>query len=173
MCSTRTKSNDETITEDFMNLKKEVICALPVLLVTAVFATGTLAQTNVPAANPKSAGFVAPNILSPELIETIVAQGAMKLENPSVLTSFYGYDNDGTFVPTGTPANEATKTEPDKNTYLALRGLHGADPSYDYGRHFLYQGHESGSQDGIEANRGKTQGGPEKGYITRISLNAD
>ena len=148
-----------------MNLKKEIICALPVLLVTAAFATETLAQTNVPAANPKSAGFVAPNILSPELIETIVAQGAMKLENPSVLTSFYGYDNDGTFIPTGTPASEATKTEPDKNTYLVLKGLHGADPSYDYGRHFLYQGHESGSA--------AAAGGPERGYITRINLDAD
>ena len=143
------------------------------LLLTTVSTLDGWSQTNVAAPNPKVAGFAAPNILSPELIETIVAQGTTKLENPSHLTSFYGYDNDGTFVPTGSPASEATKTEPDKNTYLVLRGLHGADPNYDYGSHFLYQGHESGSQDGIEANRGKTQGGPEKGYITRINLDAD
>ena len=54
---------------------------------------------------------------------------------------------------------EATKTEPDKNTYLVLYGQRGADPSYDYGTHFLFQGHENGA------------GG--KGYITRINLDAD
>ena len=40
--------------------------------------------------------------------------------------------------------NEAHKTEPDKNTYLVLRGQPGADPDYDYGTHFLFQGHETG-----------------------------
>src|SRR5262245_29164659 len=38
--------------------------------------------TAVAAANPKTVGVPAPNILSPELIETIVAQGSFKLENP-------------------------------------------------------------------------------------------
>ena len=32
--------------------------------------------------------------LSPELSQTVVAQGSTKLENPSALTSYYGYDND-------------------------------------------------------------------------------
>jgi secreted PhoX family phosphatase len=36
-------------------------------------------------------------------------------------------------------------------------GLRGADPNYDYGTHFLFQGHETGSP----------------GYITRINLDAD
>ena len=40
---------------------------------------------------------------------------------------------------------EATKTEPDKNTYLNIDGQGGADASYDYGTHFLFQGHENGS----------------------------
>src|SRR5436190_526711 len=35
------------------------------------------------AANPKSVGVPAPNVLSPELIEAIVAQGSWTLENPS------------------------------------------------------------------------------------------
>jgi hypothetical protein len=52
---------------------------------------------------------------------------------------------------------EASKTEPDKNTYLVLYGQKGADPSYDYGTHFLFQGHETGTT----------------GYITRINLDAD
>ena len=54
---------------------------------------------------------------------------------------------------------EASKTEPDKNTYLVLDHQHGADPQYDYGTHFLFQGHELGA------------GG--QGYITRINLDAD
>ncbi len=34
---------------------------------------------------------------------------------------------------------EATKTEPDKNTYLVLDGQKGPDAGYDYGKHFLFQ----------------------------------
>ncbi len=64
-------------------------------------------------------------------------------------------------VPTpASPATEAKKTEPDENTYLVFKhGLDGADPGYDYGTHFLFQGHEGGA------------GGA--GYITRINLDAD
>ena len=87
----------------------------------------------------------------------------------------YGYQDNGTFlpVPSGaikppaappfsvtitqvTPV-EAQKTEPDKNTYLVLDDQKGADPNYDYGRHFLFQGHEAGTP----------------GSITRINLDAD
>ena len=61
-------------------------------------------------------------------------------------------------LPSPGVATEAFKTEPDKNTYLVFRhGLSGADSSYDYGTHFLFQGHETGSP----------------GYITRINLDAD
>jgi hypothetical protein len=123
--------------------------------------------TPVQSANPKAPGLASPNILSPELTEAIVAQGSFKLENASDLTNFYGYDNDGPMLPAPgdlpsvTPPHkiEATKTEPDKNTYLVLHNQHGADPNYNYGTHFLYQGHELGN------------GGV--GYITRINLDAD
>src|SRR5262245_33501883 len=101
--------------------------------------------TPVPNANAKVPGFAVPNVLSPELIESHVAQGSTPLENPSALTGFYGYDSDGPMLPALGSNVEATKTEPDKNTYLVLRGLHGADPKYDYGRRFLYQGHELGT----------------------------
>lgn len=124
--------------------------------------------TGVPSANTRSAGYAPASALSPELSQTVVAQGSTRLENPSALTSYYGYDNDVTdsagqpvMVPTpSSGGKEAHKTEPDKNTYLVFKkGLTGADPNYDYGTHFLFQGHEGGA------------GGA--GYITRVNLDAD
>jgi hypothetical protein len=115
--------------------------------------------TPVPAANPKAAGFAAPNVLSPELAEKVVAQGSNPLENPSGQFTLYGYNNDGPLLPSLGSNVEATKTEPDKNTYLVLPQLSGADANYDYGHRFLFQGHEN-SKDG-------------NSYITRINLDAD
>jgi hypothetical protein len=130
--------------------------ALPVFLAVGAFAADPTYPSNVDA-NAKVPGIVAPNILSPELAETLLATGSMKLENPSGVIKYYGYNDDGTFIPT-TPGSavEAHKTEPDKNTYLVLDDQKGPDPSYNYGKHFLYQGHETGTQ----------------GYITRINLDA-
>ena len=118
--------------------------------------------TSVPA-TPDVRGFDAPNALSPELREFVAAQGAHKVENPTAVVPYYGYNGNGTLLPDPTlvqsPGHpvEASKTEPDKNTYLRMRGLHGADPNYRYGTHFLFQGHETGLT----------------GYITRINLDAD
>lgn len=126
----------------------------------------------VPAPNPKSPGLSSPNVLPAELIESPVAQGSIPLENPATVTladgssatvSHYGYDGNGPLLPapgdlpSATHLVEASKTEPDKNTYLVLFGQTGADPRYDYGTHFLFQGHETGTT----------------GYITRINLDAD
>jgi hypothetical protein len=130
-------------------------------------APGAPTLTNVPAANTKSDGFAPASKLSPELRQVAVAQGATRLENTSTLTSYYGYDNDTlnsagepVMVPTATNPVEAHKTEPDKNTYLTFKGgLSGADSNYDYGTHFLFQGHEGGANGA--------------GYITRINLDAD
>jgi len=125
----------------------------------------------VPTANPRTAGVAVPNVLTPELMETIVAQGSMKLENGTTDFPYYGYDGDGTLVPLAgalqAPGHnvEATKTEPDKNTYLVLAGQHGFDPNYDYGTHFLYQGHENGTKNAIT--------GLGMGYLTRVNLDAD
>src|SRR4051794_10118114 len=119
--------------------------------------------TNVANAQPKQRGRSVPNKLARELAEIQQASGADLLEgaNPGVAPAFYGYslysDPDNPLVPIPPSAAEAHKTEPDKNTYLVLGGQKGADPSYDYGSHFLYQGHESGTP----------------GYITRVNLDAD
>jgi hypothetical protein len=126
----------------------------------------------VVSANPKIVGSPSPNVLPPELIEVAAAQGSIPVENPTTVdlgggvtatVTHYGYDNDGPLLPapgdlpSATHLVEASKTEPDKNTYLVLFGQAGADPTYDYGTHFLYQGHESGTT----------------GTITRINLDAD
>ena len=160
-----------------MGLKKRKLLLLPAtaLAAGAAFAAVSLASpsdgglnlTNVLSANTKSDGFAPASVVSPELTQTAVAQGSTKLENPSALTSYYGYDNDvlnaagqPQMLPLPGSATEAQKTEPDKNTYLVFKdGLKGADPDYNYGSHFLFQGHELGV------------GGA--GYITRINLDAD
>jgi hypothetical protein len=128
--------------------------------------------TSVPTANQRAAGYSPASRLSPQLAQVSLAQGATKLENPSGIVSFYGYENDTPsadnpalpqMLPAGTPATEAQKTEPDKNTYLILRGS-GPDHAYDYGSHFLFQGHE---------NAAKDASGQRLGYLSRINLDAD
>ncbi len=149
------------------------------LLLSVVFAAAGAAAppdkvqlSNVAQANTRSDGYAPAPILSPELAQIVVAQGSTKLENPNALTSYYGYDNDTLntagqpqMVPTPTsPTTEAHKTEPDKNVYLVFKqGLGGPDPKYDYGDHFLFQGHEAGPGSGNGS----------LGYITRINLDAD
>src|SRR5262249_46538617 len=142
----------------------------PTLLLLSSLVAGSLAAgmvtaadlTPVPNANPKTPGVVAPTILSPELAQIVSAAGAYPVENPTndVITH-YGYANVNSkpMIPAFGSNVEAQKTEPDKNTYLVLRSQTGPDVDYDYGSHFLFQGHEAGA------------GG--KGAITRINLDAD
>jgi hypothetical protein len=148
---------------------------LVVSLVSSLAAVSAAAQTfvGVPHANPKAPGISAPNGLTPELNEAPVAQGSNPLENQQSVTfpnggtavfSDYGYYGDGSHVPLPGTTVEATKSEPDKNTYLVLRGQKGADPKYDYGTHFLFQGHEAGSN---------TAPGRRASYVTRVNLDAD
>ena len=114
-------------------------------------------------ANPTVPGLTSPNHLSPELAQVVRAQGSDLVENPRDGIGYYGYDSVSNTPPlmpvlnASAPYAEAKKTEPDKNTYLELNGQTGPDPSYDYGKRFLFQGHEAGAP----------------GYITRINLDAD
>ena len=139
------------------------------LAVVAALATGGAANaaagfglTGVPRANPSGPGRTTPNTLSPELAEVIRAQGSNVLENARDGVGYYGYDsvdNTPPLMPVGSTP-EAHKTEPDKNTYLVLKGQTGPDATYDYGTHFLFQGHESSDS-------------TSSGYVTRINLDAD
>jgi hypothetical protein len=97
--------------------------------------------SGVPAPNPV---VVSDNVFSPEFTDGLVAQGIDLLENPSGLITQFGYLSDG------------TNTEPDENTYLILdHNPGGPTPDYDYGRHFLFQGHENSG---------------DLAYVTRINL---
>ncbi|MFI5317675.1 MAG: phosphatase [Myxococcota bacterium] len=126
--------------------------------------------TGVPSANTKVVGVSRPNVLPPELAEIARAQGSTPLENPTPAIPFYGYDGNGPMLPApgdlNTPTHnvEATKTEPDKNTYLVLDHATGADPNYDYGNHFIFQGHELAVSDAS---------GRATSFISRINLDAD
>ncbi|HUL72831.1 MAG TPA: alkaline phosphatase PhoX [Vicinamibacterales bacterium] len=99
---------------------------------------------SVPAPNAR-AGSPANVIIDDYRLDRI-AQGTDPLENPSGVITKFGFLNDG----------GPTKTEPDQNTYLEVPGgLPGPTPNFDYGRRYLFQGHENGG--GLA-------------YVTRINL---
>ena len=106
-------------------------------------------KNSVPNANQR-VGHPA-NVISNGFVLQEIARGTDPLENPSGVITRFGLLND--FPP---QPIEATRTEPDENLYLILpENPGGPTPGFDYGRHFLFQGHE---------NRNNLA------YITRINL---
>ena len=84
------------------------------------------------------------SLIDPDFRTRLLAAGTDPLENPSGIITQYGYLSDGTL------------TQPDENTYLVLDNNPGGPTSGDdYGRHFLFQGHENASA---------------LAYVTRINL---
>jgi Collagen triple helix repeat (20 copies) len=104
----------------------------------------------------------------------VLASGAQPLENPTGVFRWYGYLDDATASANNTGCTPAfvaqasglrTKTEPDQNTYVVTTSNPGGPTaSYDYGRHFLIQGHE------VFSNTGGGVGQTNSAYITRINL---
>ena len=131
------------------------------LLAGSATAQAGLGWSPVPEPNPKQPGLTTPNTLSPQLTDVVRAQGSMELENPTDGVGYYGYDSvddNPPLMPVLPDTTEAHKTEPDKNTYLDFKKSQpGPDADYDYGTHFLFQGHESGTP----------------GYVSRVNLDAD
>lgn len=102
-------------------------------------------EHGVPHAN-KAQG-TPPNKFSADFTGAAVAVGTDPLENPSGPITKFGQLSDG------------TNTEPDQNTYLTFDGkVGGPTKGYDYGHHFLFQGHE---------NAGAVA------YVTRINLDVN
>jgi hypothetical protein len=109
----------------------------------------------VPNAQPRSGS--PPNIVANGFALQRVVNGNDNLENPAGIFARYGYLDDSAIQTDHQP----TKTEPDQNTYLvSRRSLGGPTPGYDYGHHFLIQGHEVFSNPGA----------PQRAYFTRINL---
>ena len=98
---------------------------------------------------PNAAQGTPANLLADGYRWVQVARGSDALENPTGIYRTYGYlaDNADPLA--------RTRTEPDQNTFLVADGVGGPTPGYDYGSHFLIQGHENGSG---------------KAYLTRINL---
>jgi hypothetical protein len=118
------------------------------LITSAVFA-GSAVRSEIATANARAGH---PDTLIAKGFQLVkLVEGSDPLENPSGVITNFGFLND--FPPQPV---ESTHTEADENTYLVFdHGLGGPTPGYDYGTHFLFQGHENGS--GLA-------------YITRINL---
>jgi len=96
----------------------------------------------VPSANPATGAPA--TLVDPDFALKVIATGSDPLENPNGVITKFG------FLSNGTP------TEPDQNTYLVLdHNPGGPTAGFNYGRHFLFQGHENGGN---------------QAYITRINL---
>ena len=123
--------------------KSNLVAALLICAPAAASADGIGPFTNGVAAANQAVGAPA-NVFSSDFSATVVVTGTDPLENPSGGITQFGYLVDG------------TRTEPDQNLYLDLdRKIKGPAKKYDYGHHFLIQGHENGS---------------DMGYVTRINL---
>ena len=115
-----------------------VYMAAGVTLIAAAVAPGTddVGLAPVLTANPKMAGMAPSTILAPELVEVVLVQGATPLENGTKEFPFYGYNGDGPMLPAPGDVQsvnhnvEATKTKPDKNTYLVLQDQDGLVPCH-------------------------------------------
>jgi hypothetical protein len=82
--------------------------------------------------------------IAPGFRRNVVVHGSDILENPSGSITNFGRLSDN------------TATEPDQNLYLVFdKNPGGPVPGFDYGRHFLYQGHEN--EDDLA-------------YVTRVNL---
>ena len=117
--------------------------------------------TTVPAAAPKAAGYAPASQLSTELRQTLVAQGSMPLENPQGIVGWYGYENDApspttprchSSFPQRAARRRRRRPSPTRTPTSSSRASTEPIRDYDYGTHFLFQGHEGGATvDGHDA----------------------
>jgi hypothetical protein len=128
---------------------RKIIPGAAVAVAGLAAATAAVAQISSGVATPNAASGTPANVLASGFTSAIVARGSDALENPTGIYQSYGYlfDNADPLA--------RTRTEPDQNTYLTVDGIGGPTAGYDYGKHFLIQGHENGSG---------------KAYLTRVNL---
>jgi hypothetical protein len=123
------------------------VAALAVLVGAGI----AFAQISSGVPQPNKAEGSPANLIATGFNFKMLANGESPLENRSGVFQTYGFlDNNAD------PA-QRTRTEPDQNTYLVTNSNPGGPTAdYDYGNHFLIQGHEN------EATK--------QAYLTRINL---
>src|SRR5262249_41691011 len=113
-----------------------LVFAVTILVMPAIAEDGGRI-VGVPQANAKSGH--PDNVVSPGFQLVRIVQGTDKLENPSGIITNFGLLNDG-----ATQKFEPTRTESDENLYLVFdHNLGGPTAGFDYGRHYLFSGHEN------------------------------
>jgi hypothetical protein len=128
---------------------RKLFAMLMLLLASAALVSAANFFAGVPSPSTRSGH--PNNVIASGFSLNLVVQGSDPLENPSGVITHYGYLND--FPP---QTIEQSKTEPDIPTYLVLdHNPGGPTADYDYGRHFLFHGHENAS---------------DLAYITRTNL---
>ena len=119
-------------------MRKLIASAVAVVALLATGVAFAQISSGVPSAQPDSGSPA--NLLASGFTFKTIAKGADPLENPSPIQTTYGYLNDNA------DPLARTRTEPDQNTYLATNSNPGGRTAeYDYGTHFLIQGHENGA----------------------------
>src|SRR5262249_14166287 len=89
-------------------------------------------------------GVAQPSVIDPDCAVRLLATAENPLGNPSRVITNFGILSTG------------DRTEPDQNTFIKFpQNPGGPTPGFDYGRNFLYQGHENGGN---------------LAYVTRINL---
>jgi hypothetical protein len=141
---------------------RRVVIGLAVLVGSAVAAAVAVAAlvNGVPNAQPRVG--TPPNLFADGFTATPVARGSDPLENAIGQYAHYGYVSDAGLGSDAPTSGLDTKSEPDQNTYVVTRRSPGGPtPGFDYGHHFLIQGHEifGGEDNNID-----------KAYLTRINL---
>ncbi|HYZ29107.1 MAG TPA: alkaline phosphatase PhoX [Thermoleophilaceae bacterium] len=158
-------------------MRKLVAGALVTAAVLSAAALAIAQITNgVPSPQPRGNLLASPpTLLAGGWDQKILATGAQSLENPVGIFKQYGYLNDTVLASDSsvsgctsyTPQTSGikTKTEPDQNAYVVTGSNPGGPTAgYDYGRHFLFQGHE------LFSNAGNGVGQTNSAYLTRINL---
>ena len=120
------------------------VCAAFLLTASLAYAQTGIGPITLQVPNARRKAGTPATIVAPRFDLKSVVVGTDPLENPSGVITNFGLLSTGTL------------TEPDENTYLQFANNPGGPtPGYDYGRNFVFQGHE---------NSGNLA------YVTRVNL---
>ena len=129
-----------------------VAAAAGCMLVSAAVAEGVPMLSGSDAVQPKVAGNAVPVTLMRGLEKVPVAQGSDRMDGGTAANPFYGYDGDGPMVPAPgdlpTPhAIWSRRPRPSRTRTRTWCCMDRTAPThaYNYGTHFVFQGHEGGS----------------------------